>query len=88
MPHALGLSVFLSFCHLSLFLSFYHFVFQFFHLSVTIPDLKVNVGRGGKHFENLKNSEKFNILAFLKKKTLFIDQKCTSKKRAKKFGHG
>ena len=25
---------------------------------------------------------------FEKKKTLFIDQKCTSKKRAKKFGHG
>ena len=35
-----------------------------------------------------KKQLKFNTLAFLKKQTLFIDQKCTSKKRAKKFGHG
>ena len=32
-----------------------------------------------------KKNYKFNTLAFLKKYTLFIDQKCTSRKRAKKL---
>ena len=41
--------------------------------------------RGGRYINNLKNSLKVNTLAFLKKYTLFIDQKCTSWKRAKKF---
>ena len=38
-----------------------------FFLDVTIQDLKVNVGRGRKHINNLRNGFKFNLLAFLKK---------------------
>ena len=35
-----------------------------------------------------KNSLKFKLLAFWKKLTLFIDQKCTSWKGANNFGQG
>ena len=37
---------------------------------------------------NLKNSLKFKLLAFWRKSTPFIDQKCTYEKVPKKFGQG
>ena len=40
------------------------------------------------HVYNIKNSLKFKLLAFWRKWTPFIDQKCTYEKVKKKFGQG